>query len=106
MADSQQLSRARLSIGGAYVTCRIGDLSLAGVSLIGRRMPVGSTLELHVGAGDDEVELACVVRWNTSEGCRLEFEEPSASDVRALTRLLRHAARPHSDFRTETLARP
>lgn len=85
---------ARLRIGRTELACRIGNLSLGGVFVVGPALPMGTRVNLRFKAPHVEAFSGmCIARWTSAEGCGLMFEGLRAIDTYQLARFIRHASR-------------
>ena len=84
----------RLRLGKTELFCRIGNLSLGGVYVIGPALPIDTRVNLRFHAPHVEAfSGVCVTRWTTDEGCGLMFEGLRAIDTYQLARFIRHASK-------------
>jgi|SRR3954468_11330571 hypothetical protein len=85
---------ARIRIGKTELACRIRNLSLGGVMVIGPALPADTRVNLRFYAPHVEsFSGICITRWTTAEGCGLQFEGLRAIDTYQLARFIRHASR-------------
>jgi hypothetical protein len=85
---------ARLRIGRTELACRIRNLSLGGVCVVGPALPMGTRVNLRFKAPHVETFSGmCVAKWASAEGCGLMFEGLRAIDTYQLARFIRHASR-------------
>jgi hypothetical protein len=113
MTDSRATLRyavdlpGRLQLGGTLLACRIRNVSLGGVFVLGPTLTIGTRVLLRFAAPHvPHFEAACVARWHTAEGSGLQFESLRAVDTYALARFIRHASRPTSRLPTDAILRP
>lgn len=100
MADTRRTARypidipARVRLDLSEQVCRISNISLGGVCVVGPALPNDARLTLKFSAPHLESFTAmCVVRWCAPAGLGLEFVGLRASESYQLGRYLRHVAR-------------
>ena len=100
MVDSRTTLRyaidlpARLEIGGTQLSARILNLSLGGVFVAGPPLPIGTRTRLHVKAPNvPELDLVCIARWTSGDGCGLQFDAAQPIDTAQLAAFIRAAQR-------------
>src|SRR5436305_13700973 len=113
MVDSRATLRypidlpARIKIAGSELACRIGNLSVGGVFLIGPQIPAGTRVLVKFSAPHLKLfESACIAQWSGEDGTGLAFEGLSAVDTYALAKFIRHASRITQRLPTEAILRP
>jgi hypothetical protein len=85
----------RIRLGRTELFCRIRNLSLGGVCVVGPALPEGTRVNLRFSAPHVEAfSGTCVTRWSANECCGLEFEGLRAIDTYQLARFIRCASRP------------
>lgn len=100
MADTRRTARypidipARVRLDLSEQVCRVSNISLGGVCVVGPALPNDARLTLKFSAPHLESFTAtCVVRWCAPSGMGLEFVGLRASESYQLGRYLRHVAR-------------
>lgn len=100
MPDTRRTARypvdvpARLRLDLSEQMCRISNISLGGVCVVGPALPNDARLTLKFTAPYvDSFSATCVVRWCASSGMGLEFVGLSATESYQLGRYMRHVAR-------------
>jgi hypothetical protein len=84
----------RIILGRTELFCRILNLSLGGVCVVGPALPIGTKVSLRFSAPHVEAfSGACVTRWSSEESCGLMFEGLRAIDTYQLARFIRSASR-------------
>jgi hypothetical protein len=83
---------ARVRIDTTLEACRIQNLSMGGAFVIGRALPIGTTITLWLPVPDLETEIvaSCVVRWSTADGVGVQFDGLCAQDTWTLGQILHH----------------
>lgn len=85
---------ARLRVGETELSCKIQNLSLGGVYIVGPSLPVGTRCRLRFrGPAREIFDSWCVTRWATAEGCGLQFDSLHSLGTYQLARLIRQASR-------------
>lgn len=85
---------ARLRVGETELSCRIANLSLGGVYIIGPSLPIGTRCRLRFkGPQREPFDSWCIARWTTPDGCGLQFDSLHAMGTYQLARLIRQASR-------------
>jgi hypothetical protein len=85
---------ARVRLDLSEQVCRVSNISLGGVCVVGPALPNDARLTLKFSAPHLESFTAtCVVRWCASSGMGLEFVGLRAAESYQLGRYLRHVAR-------------
>jgi hypothetical protein len=84
----------RIRLGRTELYCRIRNLSLGGVCVVGPALPVDTRVNLRFSAPHVEAFSGmCVTRWTAQEMCGLQFEGLRAIDTYQLARFIRSASR-------------
>lgn len=101
---------ARVRLDLSEQPCRISNISLGGVCVVGPALPSEAKLTLKFSAPHLESFTAtCVVRWCAPAGMGLEFVGLRAAESYQLGRYLRHVARSTqrlTALTADTLRRP
>jgi len=98
---------ARLRIGETDLSCRIRNLSLGGVFIIGPTLTIGTRCRLRFKApGVDAFDTWCIARWHTTEGTGLMFQALQPMDTHQLARFIRQASRDTMRLPTDAVLRP
>jgi hypothetical protein len=85
---------ARLRIGETDLSCRIRNLSMGGVFIIGPTLTIGTRCRLRFKAPHvDAFDSWCIARWTTAEGSGLKFDSLQPMDLHQLARFIRSASR-------------
>ena len=97
----------RLRIGEFEVGCRIRNLSLGGIFIVGPAIMIDTRVTIRFSAPHlDGFEARCIARWNTSEGCGLRFVELRSIETYMLAKFIRHASRQTAKFPVPAIRRP
>lgn len=84
----------RIRLGKTELFCRIVNLSLGGVCVVGPALPMDTRVNLRFSAPHVEsFSGMCVTRWSATESCGLQFEGLRAIDTYQLARFIRSASR-------------
>jgi hypothetical protein len=84
----------RIRLGKTELFCRIVNLSLGGVCVVGPALPIDTRVNLRFSAPHVEsFSGMCVTRWSATESCGLQFEGLRAIDTYQLARFIRSASR-------------
>jgi hypothetical protein len=103
--DSRSTLRFPLDLHGALaidgsdgdVPCRVRNVSLGGVFVIGPHLTIGARAVVRFGGpGLSTIESPCIARWHDATGTGLQFEGLRAAETYALSKFLRAATRPTS----------
>ena len=77
----------RIQIGtGTAEETRLGNLSMGGAFIIGRRVPMGERVKVwfRIPTHENEIEAAGTVRWSTEQGIGVQFDGLRARETWAL----------------------
>ena len=84
---------ARLRLDLTEQHCRIANISLGGVCVVGPALPNEARATLKFSAPNVELTAKCVVRWCAASGLGLEFVGLKPSETYQLSRYLRQLSR-------------
>lgn len=84
---------ARLRLDLTEQWCRISNISLGGVCIVGPALPSDARATLKFSAPNVDITATCVVRWCAASGLGLEFVGLKASESYQLARYLRQLQR-------------
>ena len=97
----------RIRLGKTELFCRIRNLSLGGVCVVGPALPLGTRVNLRFTAPHVEAFSGmCVTRWSSEDICGLMFEGLRAIDTYQLARFIRSASRTTQRLPALTELRP
>jgi hypothetical protein len=110
--DSRSTLRYPVDLTGTMIlasttlSCRVRNVSLGGVFVLGPTLTIGTRVQLHFGADDLEIDSPCITRWNTDEGTGLQFEGLRAIDTYMLSKFIRKHSRATGRIPTDAILRP
>lgn len=93
MADNRRSSTrhdvdiaARMKVGDAPEDCRVKNVSMGGVLVTYRKLPMGArvTVWFRVPTLESEIEAAGIVRWSTDDAIGVQFDGLRAKETWAL----------------------